>query len=236
MQAAAGLEYHMATKGSRTFGEAEQYCSKLGGGAHLASISHEDEKVAMNGAFVDDMSSYTDVWIGLTNYDMFNDRTTAGSFMWTDGRPFSGPAAWWSWDVAADPALPKFDGKKLCTYVATKKGFSWAVGLCDEEKKEFAMCERYENACLAQSQFSENGGCGAVGGQGTGTGDGLCLNQMNGKYYCACPPGQMLMPWVAGEGQHHCTDCQSFGDDEYCTFFLAGDSSHCTRPKCSGDS
>jgi hypothetical protein len=33
-----------------------------------------------------------------------------------------------------------------------------------------------------------------------GTGNGVCLNQMNGQYYCACPEGEELSMWVEEEG------------------------------------
>ena len=68
-----GLEYHLLDDGvARTFVEAEQACQKLGGGAHLGSLTDEGEKYALNRAFSDKIKGLTDVWFGLTNYDMLN--------------------------------------------------------------------------------------------------------------------------------------------------------------------
>ena len=59
-----GLEYHLLSDGiDRTFVEAENACQKLGGGAHLASLTDEGEKFALNRAFADKISGLTDVWL-----------------------------------------------------------------------------------------------------------------------------------------------------------------------------
>ena len=74
-----GLEYALVSPvkdtttaaAPRLFKDAEAYCSRLGGGAHLGSIQTEDEKNRINQAFTafPFFADLKSVWIGLSNLD-----------------------------------------------------------------------------------------------------------------------------------------------------------------------
>ena len=112
-----GLEYHLLDDGtSRTFIEAEQACQKLGGGAHLGSITDESEKFSLNRAFSDRIKYLGAVWFGLTNYDQYSKSVvTDGSLFWTDGQDFAGQEDWWSWKVRRRNKNKKTGGKRRTT-------------------------------------------------------------------------------------------------------------------------
>jgi hypothetical protein len=69
----ASYRYHckLRPNAEGTYEEAELACQTLGGGAHLGSLTDEAEKWALNSAFKSDISTLTDVWFGLTNWDMY---------------------------------------------------------------------------------------------------------------------------------------------------------------------
>jgi len=193
-----GLEYHLLDDGTeRTFIEAEQKCRKLGGGAHLGSITDEGEKYALNRAFAGKIKDLTKVWFGLTNFDQYSKTVIKTGLFWTDGQVFNdeGQDKWWFWEAGKPPAT----SEERCTYVDTKNDFKWGVADCQSETKPSAICERFEDACTATtSAFAGSGGC---------SGNAICLNQMNGQYYCSCPTGQQLGPWVDNVGAHECVSC-----------------------------
>ena len=105
------------------------------------------------------------------------------------------------------PASFKTD--ESCTWVDTKDNYKWGVSDCTTEKKQSAVCERFEDACTASSAFSSSGGC---------SGSAICLNQLNGQYYCSCPAGKQLGDWVPKVGAHECVPCSG----GTCTFDLVG--------------
>lgn len=211
-----GLEYHLLSDGiGRTFVEAENACQKLGGGAHLGSLTDEGEKFALNRAFADKISGLTDVWFGLTNYNILKNEILSDSKMfWTDGQEFdpSGEKDWWEWKAGSMPDMTK----EVCTWVDTKDSYKWGAGDCRKTTKPAAICERFEDACATASQFQASGGCGSK--EDGGSGKGICLNQLNGQYYCSCPEGEQLSPFVEDVGAHHCQKCPESG----CTFSLQG--------------
>ena len=80
---------------------------------------------------------------------------------------------------------------------------------------------------MTLSKYSEGGGCG--GAEHGGTGNGVCLDEPEDLYYCACPEGEQIKPWenVNGEGAHHCEPCSSGG----CVFQLEGTSRSTTSER-----
>eukprot|EP00039_Didymoeca_costata_P019647 m.338375 g.338375 ORF g.338375 m.338375 type:complete len:769 (-) comp18397_c0_seq1:71-2377(-) len=185
------LEYTLINGTFRNFEDAERYCRRLGGGAHLASIVDENEKLGVNKAVGQNVEGLTKVWIGLANFEMATGSlNTNGELRWMDGQSFAGESNWWSWIQGKKPD-PSSQNRQ-CTYIDVTNNYDWGVTDCTDTLST-AICERFEDQCDTYGSDACADG-------------GLCINDMNGAYYCACPDGQQF-PDGNRKSCETCQDC-----------------------------